>query len=174
MTEVVFQTIFCGPVESLESTDFCIPFSTRFAHDVSSLSRIINNSTKLNEPIIRRYFIVFLESIGDDGDQLYQTMEENPQVIAIFLTWNEDLRLTYKQTKLYYIPKESITLVLTISYVQFLKNEADKQVKLDQISLSKIYLRKAEKTKEWIMSNLRVFESVFFVFIVNLMNHFLG
>ncbi|CAF0772370.1 unnamed protein product [Rotaria sp. Silwood1] len=82
-------------------------------------------------------------------------MEENSQVISIFYVWNENFIPTFKITKLYYIPKESIGLALTLSMIQFLRNEAEKQMKLDQIPLAKIYLRKAEKTKEWIMSNLR-------------------
>lgn len=157
MSEVVFQTIISGSEESLELIDISIPFSTVLVHNLSSLYRKLNNTTKFKESLIRRCFIVLLDPIENDVDKFYQEMEENPQVIAVFYTWNEDLTHSYQQTKLYYVQKEAISLVLTLSYIQFLRHEADKQVKLDQISLSKIYLRKAEKTKEWIMSNLRVY-----------------
>jgi hypothetical protein len=156
MSEVVLYTIIYGAAEILESIEFCIPFPILLVHDVSSLDHKISVSSKNNELRLKRYYVILLESIGKDADHLYTKMEENPQVIAIFNVWNENFIPPFKQTKLYYIPKELISLVLTLSYVQYLKNEADKQVKLDQISLSKIYLRKAEKAKEWIMSNLRV------------------
>jgi len=156
MCEILLHTIFYGPAETLELVEYCLPFPMSIVHDVSSLDHKIGNSSKNNDSRLKRYYIVLLESIGKDADHLYTKMEENPQVLAIFNVWNENFIPPSKQTKLYYIPKESIGLVLTLSYIQFLKNEADKQLKLEQIPLAKIYLRKAEKTKEWIMSNLRV------------------
>jgi hypothetical protein len=156
MSEIVLHTIFYGPAETLESMEYCLPFPISIVHDVSSLDHKISINNKHNDSRLKRYYIILLESIGKDADHLYTKMEENPQVLAIFNVWNENFIPPSKQTKLYYIPKESIDLVLTLSYIQFLKTEADKQVKLEQIPLAKIYLRKAEKTKEWIMSNLRV------------------
>jgi hypothetical protein len=83
-------------------------------------------------------------------------IEENPQVVSIFHVGNEDYICTFKQAKTYYIRQELFNLALTYNIIQFLKTEAEKQVKLNQISLSKIYLRQAEKIKEWIMSTIRV------------------
>jgi len=156
MSEVVVSVIVYGSAEILESMEICVPFPISFVHDTSSLDHKISYNTKLNESRLKRSFVVLLESIGKDADYLYTKMEETPQVIAIFIVWDENFIPPVKQTKLYNIPKESINLILTLSFIQFLKSEADKQVKLDQISLSKIYLRKAEKTREWLMSNLRV------------------
>jgi hypothetical protein len=158
MTEVIFNTIVYGPSEVFESIELCIPIPILIAHDASSLNHKISSSSKPNDSRLKRYFVLLLESIGKDADYFYTKMEENPEVLTIFNVANENFINSppFKQTKLYNIPKESITIVLTLSYIQFLKSEADKNVKLDQTALSKIYLRKAEKTKEWLMSNLRV------------------
>jgi hypothetical protein len=145
-----------GAPEAVGSLEYCIPFPILIVHDVSSLDEQISNSSKNSDTRLRRYFILLLESMGKDADYLYTKMEENPQVLKIFNVWNENFIPPSAQTKLYYIPKELIDFVLSLTYVQFLKSEADKNVKLDQLALSKIYLRKAEKTKEWIMSNIRV------------------
>jgi hypothetical protein len=156
MSEVVFRGIIFGAPETVETIEFCIPFPVVFVHDVSLLDQQISINSKLNDSNLRRYYVLLLESIGKSADDLYTKMEENPQVLAIFNVWNENFTPPVKQTKLYYIPKELINLVLSLTYIQSLKHEAEKNVKLDQISLSKIYLRKAEKTKELAMSNLRV------------------
>ncbi|CAF4563045.1 unnamed protein product, partial [Rotaria sp. Silwood2] len=155
MSEVQLSIIVYGTSDIVESTELCFPIPMVIAQDVSSLLYKVSNSSKLTDLRLKRYFVLLLESIGKDEDLFYTQMEENSQVISIFYIWNESFIPTFKITKLYYIPKESISLALTLSIIQFLRNEADKQIKSDQIPLAKLYLRKAEKTKEWIMSNLR-------------------
>jgi hypothetical protein len=155
MSEVQLKIIIYGSTDILESTEICSPISMIIVRDLSSLDCKINNNSKLTESELKRYFVVFLESI-DDADNLYIKIEENPQVVSIFHVGNEDYICTVKQAKTYYIRQELFSLALTYNIIQFLKTEADKQVKLDQISLSRIYLRQAEKIKEWIMSTIRV------------------
>ncbi|CAF0830737.1 unnamed protein product [Rotaria sordida] len=155
MSEYQVNIIVYGTEDILESTELCFPIPMLIIQDISSLLSKVGNSSKLTDFRLKRYFILLLESIGKDEDLFYTQMEENPQVVSIFHVWNENFIPTFKITKLYYIPKDAISLALSLSIIQFFKNEAEKQIKLDQIPLSKIYLRKAEKTKEWIMSNLR-------------------
>ncbi len=156
MAEIQLNIIVYASVDTLEATELCFPIPMLITHDISSLYYRINNSSKQTDARIKRYFILLLESIDEDEDLFYSQMEENPQVISILQVWSESFIPTIKTTKLYYIPKDSINLALTLSIVQYLKTEAEKQLKLNQVPLAKIYLRKAEKTKEWIMSNLRV------------------
>jgi hypothetical protein len=156
MAEVQLTVITYGSRETLESTELCFPVPSSIVYDVPSLYQKFSNSSKSTESKLKRYFVLFLESIDKDADDLYEKLEENPQVVAIFNVWNESFIPTTTQTKLYYIPKDTISLVLSFSIIQFLKSEAEKQVKLNQFALSKIYLRKAEKTKEWIMTTVRV------------------
>lgn len=156
MTEIQLNLIVFGNAETLESFDLCFPIPMLIAHDVSSLYNRINNITKNTNSRAKRYFVLLLESTGDDEDSLYKQMEENPQIISVFYLWNESFMPVFKITKLYYIPSDSITLALSLSVVQFLKAEADKELKSGQVPLAKVYLRKAEKTKEWVMSHLRV------------------
>ncbi len=156
MAEINFIIIVYGSTEVIESTDLCFPIPMVIVHDLSSLEYKISTNSKLTESRLKRYFVLFLESVENDADSLYTKMEESPQVISIFHVCNENYIPTFKPTKLYYISKETITLVLTLNIIQVLKSEADKQTKLEQISLSKIYLRKAEKIKEWIMATIRV------------------
>ena len=94
--------------------------------------------------------------MGEEGDRFYAEWEEDPQILTIFNAWSEEFIPSMKQTKLYYVPKEMIDLILPFGYIQFLKMEADRSAKLDQMSLSKIYLRKAQKLKELVMTNIRV------------------
>jgi hypothetical protein len=155
MSEVQLKIIIYGSTDILESTELCFPIPMVIVRDLSSLDYKINNNSKLTESELKRYFVVFLESI-DDADNLYMKIEENPQVVSIFHVGNEDYICTFKQAKTYYIRQELFNLALTYNIIQFLKTEAEKQVKLNQISLSKIYLRQAEKIKEWIMSTIRV------------------
>lgn len=100
--------------------------------------------------------ILLLDPVGDEGSDLYGEWEENPQILTIFNTWDEDFIPPVKQTKLYYIPKPMIDVILPMTYIRFLKIQAEKSAKLEQISLSKIYLRKAKKIKEMLMTNMRV------------------
>ena len=156
MSEVRFCVIIYGSSETIETVTFCIPLPLTFAYDVSSLDQQVSMNSKVTEPNLRRYYVLLLESIGKTADDLYTKMEENPQILAIFNVWNENFIPPVKQTKLYYIPRELIDLVLSLTYIQSLKHEAEKNVRFDSISLSKIYLRKAEKIKDLAMSNLRV------------------
>lgn len=172
MCEVIYAAIIYGAPETVETLIFNMPIPIRIVHNVSALDQLISSSSKVNDPNLRRYYVLLLESIGKDADDLYTKMEENPQILAIFNVWNEDFTPPVTQTKLYYIPKGLIDLVLSLTYIQSLKSEAEKNMKLNEISLSKIYLRKAEKTKEFVMSNLRVCEEIFFFF--SLFIEFLG
>jgi hypothetical protein len=156
MAEIQFFIIVYGSAETIDSIELLFPIPVMIVHDLSALNHKISTSSKLTESKPKRYFVLLLESIEDDADDIYAKMEENPQVISIYNIWNEKFIPSFKPTKLYYISKETITLVLTSNIIRVLKTEADKQTKLEQISLAKIYLRKAEKIKEWIMSNLRV------------------
>ncbi|CAF3446349.1 unnamed protein product [Rotaria sp. Silwood2] len=140
MSEVQLSIIVYGTSDIVESTELCFPIPMVIAQDVSSLLYKVSNSSKLTDLRLKRYFVLLLESIGKDEDLFYTQMEENSQVISIFYIWNESFIPTFKITKLYYIPKESISLALTLSIIQFLRNEADKQIKSDQIPLAKFHL----------------------------------
>ncbi|CAM4876392.1 unnamed protein product [Rotaria socialis] len=155
MAEIQLSIIVYGDAEILESTELYCPTPMTIVHDVSVLLRKIDRNLQLPDSRVKRYFVLLLESIGKDEDDFYEKIEENPQVLSVFRLWNENFIPTLKISKLYYITQESIGLALTFSTIQFLRNEAEKQTKLDQIPLAKLYLRKAEKTKDWIMSNLR-------------------
>ncbi|CAF2045517.1 unnamed protein product [Rotaria magnacalcarata] len=155
MAEIQLSIIVYGDAEILESTELYCPTPMTIVHDVSTLLRKINKNLQLPDSRVKRYVVLLLESIGKDEDDFYEKIEENSQVLSVFRLWNEDSIPTLNISKLYYITQESIGLALTLSTIQFLRNEAEKQTKLDQIPLAKLYLRKAEKTKDWIMSNLR-------------------
>ncbi|CAF5180323.1 unnamed protein product, partial [Rotaria magnacalcarata] len=152
MAEIQLSIIVYGDAEILESTELYCPTPMTIVHDVSTLLRKINKNLQLPDSRVKRYVVLLLESIGKDEDDFYEKIEENSQVLSVFRLWNEDSIPTLNISKLYYITQESIGLALTLSTIQFLRNEAEKQTKLDQIPLAKLYLRKAEKTKDWIMS----------------------
>lgn len=157
MAEVQVITIAFGSPEILESIEFDCPCTLSQTHNVSSLSSKLSSSlASLPDSRSKRYFVLLFESLGKDEELLYSEMQENPQVISVYYVWNEKIVPTPKIKKLSYIPKGSIGLALSSGITQFLRNEAEKQLKSDQTALANLYLRKAEKTKELVMSNLRV------------------
>lgn len=156
MAEIDFSVITYGFVSTVQAMTFNLSLPLTIVCDISSLIKMIDSSLKNTNSKLRRYIILLLDSVGEEGSDLYGEWEENPQIVTIFNTWDEDFIPPVKQTKLYYIPKPMIDLILPMTYIRFLKIQAEKSVKLDQISLSKIYLRKAKKIKELTMTNIRV------------------
>ena len=156
MSEIDFSVVTYGLPITIQAITWNLSLPLKIVCDVLSLKRMIDSSLKNTNSKLRRYIILLLDSVGDEGSDLYGEWEENPQILTIFNTWDEDFIPPVKQTKLYYIPKQMIDLILPLTYIRFLKIQAEKSAKLDQISLSKIYLRKAKKIKELTMTNIRV------------------
>ncbi|CAF3560993.1 unnamed protein product [Adineta steineri] len=155
MEEIQLKTIIYGSEEILESIELNLPIPMILTHDRSSLARKISNQSKHINSKLQRYFIILFESIENEPDNLYEKMEENSQVIAVFHTWNEDSVRTFKQTKVYNIRQDLLTFALTCSIIEYLKAQANQHIQLNQIPLSKIYMRQAGKIKEWLMSTIR-------------------
>ncbi len=90
MSEVLIRGIVYGTPQTIETMEFCLPFPIIFVHELSSLDQQVSLNSKVTDPNLRRYYILLLESIENDADELYTKMEENPQILAIFNVWNED------------------------------------------------------------------------------------
>ena len=156
MGEVGLTLIIYGTPGTVEKTSICFPIPILIAFTASDLERTLSLDPMSVNTSLKRYFILLLENTNDDTAGFYTKMQENSQVAAIFQRLNHGMVPKYKQEKLYYVPNEVLTLVVTSGIIQFLKREAEKQLKRKQISLVKVYLNRAKAMNYWLMSNLRV------------------
>ena len=156
MEEACLTLIIYGTPETVETADLCFPISALIAFTASDLERKLNADPISVNKSLRRFFVLILKNTNDDTAGLYAKMQENSQVVAIFQRLNHGMVPKYKQEKLYYVPNEVLTLVVTSGIIQFLKREAEKQLQRRQISLAKVYLNRAKTMNYWMMSNLRV------------------
>ncbi|UJR37140.1 hypothetical protein I4U23_029850 [Adineta vaga] len=153
--EIEPKVIILANIDTFESFEILLPIPLLIVYNEHSLiTKISNRSNQLNSSL-QRFFIICLKTIETDEDEIFNKIEENPEVLTVFHIWNDESMPIFKYTKAYYIQKELITIAVTCKTIEFLKNEADIQTKLNQLTLTKLYMRKAEKIKEWLMSNMR-------------------
>lgn len=156
MAETELILIVYIPQDAIESTQLLFPIPMNIVGNLSSLHRCVSSDSRPADKRITRYLILLLENIETESDYHYGQLEANPQVIGIFLRWNDIHRPPLNVTKLYFIPTSLLTQVVSLAAVQFFKTEAEKQVKVNLSSLSKLYLRKAQGIKEWMKNAMRV------------------
>ena len=156
MAEIELILIVYVPHDAIESTELFFPIPMHIVGNLSTLHRCASADSRPTDKRIRRYLILLLENIETESDYHYGQLEANPQVIGIFLQWNDIHRPPLNVTKLYFIPTSLLTQVVSLTAVQFFKTEAEKQVKVNLTSLSKLYLRKAQGIKDWMKNAMRV------------------
>ena len=152
MCEITYSMYILTTPEGSDAFEPCLPLPIKYIFDTKALFQLntVDNSK------IRRYFVLLFEPIETNASEIYDQMEKTAEILAVFIIWNKSSIPRSQHTKLYYIPKELIDLVIGLFYIHQLRFEAEKAVKNHKIPLSQIYLRKADKTREWLMSNLRV------------------
>jgi hypothetical protein len=154
-----------GSPQSVASANLRLPVSSLFAFDIKSFENILKTPSQLTNPCLYRYFIILLESIDQD---LLLSLHSNHRIISIHhgdkILSNSDqdginrMRNSFRQ----------ITLDLTNDIIRFLTFEGQKQLKLERISLVKIYYQQARILKEWSMSLFKVLFTLFYLLNINL------
>lgn len=146
--------ILYGSPQIIENINIKLPVSSVFAFNIKSLENHINHSTKLSEPCLKRYFIILFEIIDRN---LLKSIELNHRVICIY---HQESTIYYNQNELNQMinSTQQITLDVTHDIIRFLTSEGDKQYKLEQINLIKVYYQHARALKEWVMSSFKVRE----------------
>ncbi len=154
-----------GSPQSVASANLRLPVSSLFAFDIKSFENILKTPSQLTNPCLYRYFIILLESIDQD---LLLSLHSNHRIISIHhgdkILSNSDqdginrMRNSFRQ----------ITLDLTNDIIRFLTFEGQKQLKLERISLVKIYYQQARILKEWSMSLFKVLFTLFYLLSINL------
>ena len=143
--------ILYGSSEIIANTNLAFPVKTQFVYNEASLEQLIKTDLPCDVSCRPRYFLVLLESIDY---HLLKFMYYNHRIEVIYSRkpqWINDkvIRLINNHTS-------QFMLDLTDDICRFLKNESDKQVKLENIPLGEIYCRKARVLKEWAMSSVKV------------------
>ncbi|CAF1400563.1 unnamed protein product [Adineta steineri] len=137
-----------GCSASIAGANLRLPVSSLFAFNTTSLEQIVNVSPQLSDICLQRYFIILLDSI--DKDLLLQ-FETNHRIVSIY---RRDIICDNSQGDINRMTNSfrQLTLDLTNDIIRFLTLEGEKQIKLERISLVKIYYKKARVLKEWAMS----------------------
>jgi hypothetical protein len=156
MAEIeLILTVYTTDISS-ESTELLFPIPMNIVGNISSLHQRVSSGSRPTNIRIRRYLILLLENIETESDYHYGQLEANPQVLAIFLQWNDSYRPPTNITKLYYVPTSLLTQVVSLAAVQVFKTEAERQLKETHNSLVELYLRKARGIKDWMKNTMRV------------------
>src|ERR1700722_4363463 len=129
--------VLFGSNEIIATIKLKLPVSFTFAIDESSLERLVTVDPKPSDTSLPRFFILLFNSIDKD---LLDRLQANHRVQAIY---SRDKLDTINQQKLRQIRKntQQFTLNLTGDIVRFLKEQGEKQSKLERISLVKAYYR---------------------------------
>ncbi|UJR32556.1 hypothetical protein I4U23_020017 [Adineta vaga] len=134
-TAVIF-----GCNRSIGSISLRLPVPLLCIFDENSLEQLIDTSPQLTDACLQRYFIILLDSLDKD---LLERVERNHRVVAVYK--HDQSNRTKNSVR-------QLTLNLTNDIVRFLTEEGEKQIKLERISLTKIYYQQARTLKEWAMS----------------------
>ncbi|UJR07271.1 hypothetical protein I4U23_011559 [Adineta vaga] len=139
--------IYGSPTDILQAT-FNFPVPSLFAFDPKSLENIVNVSPQLNESYLRRYFLVLLQSIDE---LVFHRFESNHRIIKIYKKQNS-IEQNFEELNQMTNSFKQLTLDITNDIIQFLTREGEKQLKLERISLVKIYYQQVRILKEWMMT----------------------
>ncbi len=144
-----------GSTTSIGAANLRLPVSFLFAFDLKMLEQLVNVTPQLTDTCLHRYFIVLLDSIEKD---LLTRLQENHRVIAVY---NQYMMYANTQDQLNRMTNSFRHLTLDISndIIRFLTTEGEKQVKLERLSLVKIYYQQARTLKEWVMSSFKVYST---------------
>ncbi len=144
--------VIFGSNKTIAAVHLRLPVSCLFAFDVESLEQLVDVTPQLSDICLQRYFVILLDSIGKD---LLKRLETNHRVIAVY---RHDLMCVNSQDQANRMTNSfrQLTLDLTSDIVRFLTLEGEKQIKLERISLVKIYYQQARVLKEWAMSLFKV------------------
>ena len=156
MAEAMIKVLVCGSPRAIESSDYQFPIPISFIFEFDKLFHVITHRSTSDDLNSQYYIVLFPDLIENDENRVYTILEENRNVFAVFQIRQDLSAPDYEYTKLRYIRKESATMAVSTKAIQFFKREAEKQTKLNQLSLTEIHLRQAEKTREWLMSTIRV------------------
>jgi hypothetical protein len=151
MTSFEPVVVLFGSSRSISTISFRLPVSFVFAIDEASLEELITIDPQLSDTCLQRYFVVLLESVNDN---VLEHLQTNHRVQAIY----SRNAVTYlpNHPKLHRIINKQFTLDLTTDIVHFFTIEGEKQAKLEQLNLTRIYYRQARLLKEWAMSFIKV------------------
>ncbi|CAF0992294.1 unnamed protein product [Adineta ricciae] len=155
MAEATIKVFICGPSHIIESSDYQLPIPISFIFSLEKLINVIAHRSTSDDLNLQHYIVLFPDLIENDEDRIYTILEENRHVFAVFQIRTDLSAPDNIYTKLRYIRRESATMAVSMKAIQFFKHEAEKQRNLNQLNLTDIYLRRAEKTKEWLMSTIR-------------------
>ena len=144
--------VLFGSSERINAVSLRLPVSFLLALDTAALDRLVNTESELTDGCLQRYFVVLLDAIDDDR---LMNLQKNHRVSAIYTEHEQN---NMKLTKVLVLPIgfQQLALTLTFGIVQFLTDEGKKQLKLERLSLVKIYYRQARQLKEWAMSFVKV------------------
>lgn len=156
--EIEPRVIVVGSGELLESFDLLLPISFTITTSIRGLISKIDRLAKERAANLQRFFVLFLESISNEDDEIYRKLEDNAQVIVLFHIGNKPASSMITLTKACYISYQLITSAVSMSIIECLKSEAEQQHLANCNTLARIYLRQADKLKEWLMVHVRVCE----------------
>ncbi|CAF3006292.1 unnamed protein product [Rotaria sp. Silwood2] len=139
--------IYGSPADILHAT-LSLPVPSLFAFDLKSLENIVNLSPQMNQLYLHRYFLVLLQSIDDT---IFHQLQSNHRIIRIYKKQNS-IEQNFKELNQMANSFKQLTLDITNDIIQFLTHEGEKQLKLERISLVKIYYQQARILKEWMMT----------------------
>lgn len=145
--------ILYGSPQTLVNVNIQLPVTFQFAFNIDSLINIINPSSKLSEPCLKRYFLVLFDLLDRD---IYSSLKSNHSIVSIYDYRNVNSILTQNELNQKMNSYQQLSLDITHDIIRFLTIEGEKQYKLERIDLVKIYYQRARILKEWMMSSFRV------------------
>ena len=150
MSSFEATVLIYGSPERISTIHFRLPVPMLFVFDRNSFENLLSRNVDLCQPSLQRYFLLLLQTIDED---LLQSFENNHRIISIhhgehFFDQNSQERMTNSF--------EQMTLDLTDDIIRFLILQGKKQLKLERISLVKIYYQQARVIKDWAMSLFKV------------------
>lgn len=141
-----------GSSKTITALTLRLPVSVLFALDVASLEQIVGAAPRIDEACLSRFFVILLESIDE---HFMTSLMANHRVKAIFKKYQPHCVSSSPVNQM----KDSVrklTIDLTNDIVKFLTSEGEKQLKLERISLVKVYYQQARILKQWVMSFFKV------------------
>ncbi|UJR38678.1 hypothetical protein I4U23_031344 [Adineta vaga] len=139
--------IYGSPTDIVHAT-LSFPVPSLFAFDLKSLENIVNLSPQLNESCLRRYFLILLQPITET---IVHQFQSNHRIIKVYNKQNS-IEQNLKESNQMINSFKQLTLDITNDIILFLTTEGEKQLKLERISLVKVYYQQARILKEWMMT----------------------
>ncbi|CAF1164795.1 unnamed protein product [Rotaria sordida] len=140
--------VIFGSSKSIAAVNLRLPVSILFAFDATSLEELVSVTPQIPDTCLSRFFVILLDPIDDN---LLARLKENHRVKGIYKRESMD-STSPKQMNQMTNSFKQVTLDLSNDIVRFLTSEGEKQIKLEQMSLVKIYYQQARVLQQWVMS----------------------